>query len=156
MKRRALLLLLWPACALVGAVSLVWMLAAIVSGSDRAWTLILAYDQVGNATTGGSIDEMLSSRAWRAARDGKRWGRVLCRVLDDGADTGDIAAQDWCWVRKGDTAEELWRRELAPMGLRLLSDVLGSLDRGQVLMTPQPAEPATWEPAYRPTKLAGG
>ena len=47
--------------------------------------------------------------------------------LDDGADTGDIAAQDWCWVKPGDTAEALWRRELAPMGLRLLSGVLTRL-----------------------------
>ena len=43
--------------------------------------------------------------------------------LDDGADTGDVAAQDWCWVRPGDTPELLWRRDLAPMGLRLMAQV---------------------------------
>lgn len=76
--------------------------------------------------------------------------------LDDGADTGDIAAQDWCWVAPGDTAEELWRRDLAPMGLRLLDEVLRHLDRGEVTRTPQPLGPATWEPAFKPTRLAGG
>ena len=37
--------------------------------------------------------------------------------LNDGANTGDIAAQDWCWVKPGDTADEPWRRDLAPHGL---------------------------------------
>jgi methionyl-tRNA formyltransferase len=75
--------------------------------------------------------------------------------LDDGADTGDIAAQDWCWVKPGDTAEALWRRELAPMGLRLLSGVLTRLDAGEVPRTPQDPDMATWEPAYVAKRLAG-
>lgn len=75
--------------------------------------------------------------------------------LDDGADTGDIAAQDWCWVKPGDTAEALWRRELAPMGLRLLSGVLTGLDAGEVPRTPQDPDMATWEPAYVAKRLAG-
>jgi len=75
--------------------------------------------------------------------------------LDDGADTGDIAAQDWCWIRPGDTAEELWRRELAPMGLRLLSQVLSQLDAAHIPRASQPAGLATWEPAFRPSSLAG-
>lgn len=75
--------------------------------------------------------------------------------LDDGADTGDIAAQDWCWVRPGDTPDELWRRDLAPMGLRLLTKVLDSLDRGSVVREPQDARLATWEPALSSGRLAG-
>jgi methionyl-tRNA formyltransferase len=39
-------------------------------------------------------------------------------------DAGAIAAQDWCFVRKGETARELWERALAPLGLRLLADVI--------------------------------
>ncbi|WP_198084987.1 formyltransferase family protein [Variovorax sp. E3] len=74
--------------------------------------------------------------------------------LDDGADTGDIAAQDWCWVRPGDTPEALWRRDLAPMGLRLFGDVLGRLDAGEVPRRPQDPELATWEPAHAAQKLA--
>jgi glycine cleavage system regulatory protein len=41
--------------------------------------------------------------------------------LADGWDAGAVAAQDWCFVQKGETARELWERALAPMGLALLS-----------------------------------
>lgn len=74
--------------------------------------------------------------------------------LDDGADTGDIAAQDWCWVRPGDTPDTLWRRDLGPMGLRLTAHVLSELDAGRVPRSPQPADLATWEPAFKPSKLS--
>lgn len=43
--------------------------------------------------------------------------------LADGWDAGSIAAQDWCFVQKGETARDLWERALAPMGLALLSKV---------------------------------
>lgn len=67
--------------------------------------------------------------------------------MDDGADTGPMAAQDWCWIRPGDTPESLWRRDLAPMGLRLLGQVLGDIEAGKVTKVPQDAALATWEPA---------
>lgn len=44
--------------------------------------------------------------------------------LADGWDAGAIAAQDWCFVKKGETARELWERALAPMGLALLVKVV--------------------------------
>jgi len=44
--------------------------------------------------------------------------------LADRMDAGAIAAQDWCFVRKGETARELWERALAPLGLRLLGEVI--------------------------------
>ena len=44
--------------------------------------------------------------------------------LADGWDAGAIAAQDWCFVEKGETARELWERALAPMGLSLLRRVV--------------------------------
>ena len=44
--------------------------------------------------------------------------------LADGWDAGAIAAQDWCFVEKGETARELWERALAPMGLTLLKKVI--------------------------------
>jgi methionyl-tRNA formyltransferase len=44
--------------------------------------------------------------------------------LADGWDAGAIAAQDWCFVKKGESARELWERALAPMGLALLSKVV--------------------------------
>lgn len=74
--------------------------------------------------------------------------------LDDGADTGDIAAQDWCWVRPDDTPETLWRRDLGPMGVRLFAEVIGALRAGTVPRRPQPAAAATWEPAFSAARLA--
>lgn len=44
--------------------------------------------------------------------------------LSHGWDAGAIAAQDWCFVEKGETARELWERALAPMGLSLLTGVV--------------------------------
>jgi len=39
-------------------------------------------------------------------------------------DAGAIAAQDWCFVVKGESARELWERALAPMGLELMKRVV--------------------------------
>jgi methionyl-tRNA formyltransferase len=44
--------------------------------------------------------------------------------LADRMDAGAIAAQDWCFVGKDETARQLWERALAPMGLRLLGEVI--------------------------------
>lgn len=67
--------------------------------------------------------------------------------MNDVVDGGPVAAQDWCFIRPGDTARELWARELAPMGLRLFSRVFDSLERGIIPSTPQARELVTWEPA---------
>jgi len=44
--------------------------------------------------------------------------------LAERMDAGAIAAQDWVFVRKGETARELWERALAPLGQRLLAEVI--------------------------------
>ena len=44
--------------------------------------------------------------------------------LADTMDAGATAAQDWCFVVKGETARELWERALAPIGLELLPKVV--------------------------------
>jgi methionyl-tRNA formyltransferase len=44
--------------------------------------------------------------------------------LADRMDAGAIAAQEWCFVKRGETARELWERALAPLGLRLLAQVI--------------------------------
>jgi methionyl-tRNA formyltransferase len=44
--------------------------------------------------------------------------------LADRMDAGAIAAQDWCFVGKGETARQLWERALAPMGQKLLAEVI--------------------------------
>ena len=67
--------------------------------------------------------------------------------LADRMDAGAIAAQDWCFVRKGETARELWERALAPMGIRLLAKVIRhAAEHGEVPATPQDEEYATRAP----------
>lgn len=53
--------------------------------------------------------------------------------LADGWDAGAIAAQDWCFVQKGESARDLWERALAPMGLALLAKVAQSARLNDVL-----------------------
>jgi len=43
--------------------------------------LLIALDQFGNALFAGDPDETISSRAGKAARRGRRWGCILCRLL---------------------------------------------------------------------------
>ena len=70
--------------------------------------------------------------------------------LADKMDAGAIAAQDWCFVRKGETARELWERALAPMGLRLLGEVVAQAAKtGALPAKPQDDEFATRAPMIK-------
>ncbi len=70
--------------------------------------------------------------------------------LADGWDAGPIAAQDWCFVAKGENARELWERALAPMGLRLLTEVVQHAQQHDVLPArPQDTRFATRAPMIR-------
>lgn len=70
--------------------------------------------------------------------------------LADGWDAGAIAAQDWCFVAKNDTARTLWERELAPMGLRLLAQVVRhARDHGSLPAKVQDTSHATKAPMLR-------
>jgi methionyl-tRNA formyltransferase len=44
--------------------------------------------------------------------------------LADRMDAGAIVFQDWCFVKQGETARELWERALAPLGLKLLAQTV--------------------------------
>ena len=60
--------------------------------------------------------------------------------LADGWDAGALAAQDWCFVAKGETARELWERALAPMGLALIRKV-AQLARREGVLPALPQDP---------------
>lgn len=81
MSRRAMFAI-WLLCQVAHVVASIWMLMAVLVGSARAWSLAIGYDQLANAAFGGNPDETISSRAGKAAKDGRRWGCVLCRLLD--------------------------------------------------------------------------
>ena len=88
-------------------------------------------------------------------RDAVHWTiRIRDRVaggtvfwLNDTVDGGPVAMQEWCLVRPEDDAHTLWRRELFPMGVRLMAQVLDDIQRGDLVMREQDPALATWEPS---------
>lgn len=74
--------------------------------------------------------------------------------LADGWDAGAIAAQQWCFVVRGETARELWERALAPLGLDLLAGVVRhARDHGELPAYPQDPRFATKAPLIRRSVL---
>lgn len=82
LKERIVFIMLALVCIAGGTLSGVLMLWDALTGSPRAWRLFRAFDRVGNAATGGADTETISSRADRARSEGRRWGCILCRLLD--------------------------------------------------------------------------
>jgi methionyl-tRNA formyltransferase len=70
--------------------------------------------------------------------------------LADRMDAGAIAAQEWRFVKKGETARELWERALAPLGQKLLADVIDYAKTHNTL----PAKPQDEQFATSAPKLA--
>src|SRR3954447_5990936 len=69
--------------------------------------------------------------------------------LADRMDAGAIAAQKWCFVRKGETARKLWERALAPLGQKLLAEVIDYAKSHNALPAkPQDEQFATNAPAF--------
>jgi methionyl-tRNA formyltransferase len=67
--------------------------------------------------------------------------------LADRMDSGAIALQDWRFVKKGETARELWERALAPLGLELIARVVEEVKRtGTLPAKPQDEQFATSAP----------
>jgi methionyl-tRNA formyltransferase len=67
--------------------------------------------------------------------------------LAERMDAGAIAAQDWCFVKPGETARELWERALAPLGIRLLTQVVSQVSAsGRLPAQPQDEQFATLAP----------
>ena len=73
--------------------------------------------------------------------------------LADRMDAGAIAAQEWVFVKKGETARELWERALAPLGQKLLADVIfHAKTHNNLPATPQEEEFATQAPSLSDAK----
>lgn len=73
--------------------------------------------------------------------------------LGDQVDGGPVLLQDWCFVRPDDTAETLWRRELGPMGARLLAEAVDLVAAGRAPRRQQDEALATWEPSFKRAAL---
>lgn len=107
-------------------------------------------------TTLGGIGYHPSLLPRHRGRDAVRWTVHMGDPIAGGSvywlsnrvDGGPIAAANWCHVRPGMTASELWQEELFPMGIALLRSVLADLDAGRLLRIPQDEACATWEPSW--------
>lgn len=85
MKRYFARLGLWGGSLLMTLAANLITLVVVLLGSDRARPVTVANDQALNAALvgkPGSEDETVSSNAGKAARRGRRWGCVLCRMID--------------------------------------------------------------------------
>jgi methionyl-tRNA formyltransferase len=90
---------------------------------------------------------------WAIAMGERVTGGTVYRMTDR-PDAGPILAQDWCFIRPHDSPADLWRRELAPLGLRLLEGMLFDPMTALALALPQDESLATWEPAFSRPRLA--
>lgn len=82
MKRTAGLFIIWLACLFCAFYAAARMLWCVFFSQAKAWVIAKGFDRTGNAATNGSDREFISTRANRARKEGRRWGCILCRVLD--------------------------------------------------------------------------
>jgi methionyl-tRNA formyltransferase len=114
-----------------------------------------------NAAGFGAIGYHPSLLPRHRGRDSIKWALKMNDIvtggtvfwLNDVVDGGDIAAQEWIWIKPGDTASSIWRESLFPLGLALINKVLHDLDRGVVVRIKQNEAIATFEPALTPPRL---
>ena len=86
---RLRILLLCAMCVLCMPILAVVMVGQSLIGSiDRALRMAVALDQCGNAALGGSEDETISSRAWRAKQQGEPYGALAVWIIDAGFGAG--------------------------------------------------------------------
>jgi methionyl-tRNA formyltransferase len=86
--------------------------------------------------------------------------------LNSGIDRGDIAYQDWCHIdpallqmKPPEASALLWRNELQPIGIRLITRAVCDISSGKIIRQKQDERFSTWEPStdvkdiYRPDAL---
>jgi methionyl-tRNA formyltransferase len=67
--------------------------------------------------------------------------------LAERMDAGAIAMQDWVFVKKGESARDLWERALAPLGLDLMARVIRhAVEHATIPAKPQDEQFATKAP----------
>lgn len=131
----------------------------MVSAHNHMWVRQEWIDEVEH----GCVGYHPSLLPLHRGKDAIRWtihmkepvaGGTVYRLEGDEADTGPILKQDWCHVRPGWTASDLWREELFPMGVRLIANTVNEISlTGSISERPQDEELATWEPAWDRPKL---
>lgn len=67
------------ACLPLAALRMLW---AVFANPAKAFEQAKAFDLAGNVLLNGKLGEYISTRAYRAWKEGRRWGCVLCKLLD--------------------------------------------------------------------------
>jgi hypothetical protein len=75
-----ILLLIGQCAALLAPFRAAWSL--LTGKPEQALEIAKGYDLLGNTVLNGAAGEYISTRANRAKLQGKRWGCLLCRLLD--------------------------------------------------------------------------
>jgi len=131
-----------------------------------------SHDFIGKRTRNkarfGAIGYHPSLLPLHRGRDSIRWAiRMGEKVtggsvywLTDTVDGGPLAAQKHVFIRPDDDELSLWVRDLAPLGVKLLREVVRDISAGRLAKQPQETNLATWEPSitgvpplYRPDLL---
>lgn len=81
MKRWPLVLLL-PLVWLALAYTALRYIAAIIGNPAKAWAIAQMADEAANVSLNGVVNVTISARAAHARRRGRRWGCMLCWLLD--------------------------------------------------------------------------
>lgn len=74
------LLVLCQLASLLGPIRGLW--ALVTGNNDRALEIAKGYDLLGNTILNGKAGEYISTRAHYARIKKKRWGCILCKILD--------------------------------------------------------------------------
>ena len=110
-----------------------------------------------NRTRYGAIGYHPSLLPLHRGKDAVQWTIHLGDKVTGGSvywlsnvmDGGEIAAQEHVFVLPGDTAEEIWRRDLAPLGLKLLRQACRDVAAGVIVKRVQNESIATSEPSFK-------
>ena len=75
-------LFIFVASLVAAVVSLVWMIPTALSSGPRFLRIAVGFDNAASACFGGDGHTTISKRAYLAMQAGKKWGCVLCKLLD--------------------------------------------------------------------------
>lgn len=82
LKKSGAMLALSPLIIVGSLFTIARYTVATITNPRKALNIAYMVDQTSNVDTNGLIDETISARAAKARNGGKRWGCILCKVLD--------------------------------------------------------------------------
>lgn len=74
------LLVLCQLSSILGPIRGLW--ALIVGDTDRVLEIAKGYDLLGATILNGRAGEYISTRAYYASKEDRKWGCILCKLLD--------------------------------------------------------------------------